>query len=60
MPITRKPFLTDEQFIALFDLCPLNTFAGARKQSMLWMLAPRIRRSEMWMLKSKKSTGMYQ
>ncbi len=54
MPKTRKPFLTDEQFAALLDLCPLNTFAGARRQSMLWMLATTgIRRNEMWMLKKK-------
>ena len=30
VPKTRKPFLTDEQFVSLLDLRPLNTFAGAR------------------------------
>ncbi len=39
---------------SLLDLCPLNSFAGARRQSMLWMLATTgIRRNEMWMLKRK-------
>ena len=52
VPKTRKPFLTEEQFASLLDLCPLNTFAGARRQSMLWMMATTgIRRNEMWMLK---------
>ena len=39
-PKTRKPFLTEEQFASLIELCPLNTFAGARRQSMLWMMQP--------------------
>ena len=52
VPKTRKSFLTEEQFASLLDLCPLNTFAGARRHSMLWMLATTgIRRNEMWMLK---------
>ena len=52
VPKTRKPFLTEEQFASLLDLCPLNTLAGARRQSMLWMMATTgIRRNEMWMLK---------
>ncbi len=29
VPKNRKPFLTEQQFIALLDLCPLNTFTGA-------------------------------
>ena len=54
VPKTRKPFLTEEQFASLLDLCPLNTFAGARRQSMLWMMATTgIRRNEMWMLKKE-------
>ena len=54
VPKTRKPFLTDEQFASLLDLCPLNTFAGARRQSMLWMLATTgVRRNEMWMMKNR-------
>ena len=52
VPKTRKPFLTEEQFSSLLELCPLNTFAGARRQAMLWMMATTgIRRNEMWMLK---------
>ena len=54
VPKIRKPFMTPEQFASLLDLCPLNTFAGARRQSMLWMLATTgIRRNEMWMLTVK-------
>ncbi len=54
VPKTRKPFISEEQFTALLDLCPLNTFAGARRQAMLWMLATTgIRRNEMWMLKKE-------
>ena len=52
VPKVRKPFLTEEQFASLLGLCPLNTFAGARRQAMLWMMATTgIRRNEMWMLK---------
>ena len=54
VPKTRKPFLTEEQFASLINLCPLNTFAGARRQSMLWMMVSTgIRRNEMWMLKKR-------
>ena len=54
VPKTRKPFLTEEQFASLLNLCPLNTFAGARRQSMLWMMATTgIRRNEMWMLRKE-------
>ena len=54
VPKTRKPFLTPEQFASLLDLCPLNTLAGARRQTMLWMMATTgIRRNEMWMLTKK-------
>ena len=54
VPKTRKPFVSEEQFAALLDLCPLNTFAGARRQTMLWMmLTTGIRRNEMWMLTKK-------
>ena len=54
VPKTRKPFITEEQFSALLDLCPLNTFSGARRQAMLWMMTTTgIRRNEMWMLEKK-------
>ncbi len=54
VPKTRKPFLTEEQFASLLNLYPLNTFAGARRQSMLWMMVTTgIRRNEMWMLKKE-------
>ena len=54
VPKTRKPFLTEQQFAAMLDLCPLNTFAGARRQTMLWMMVTTgIRRNEMWMLKKE-------
>ena len=54
VPKTRKPFLTGEQFASLLQLCPLSTFAGARRQSMLRMMATTgIRRNEMWMLKKQ-------
>lgn len=38
VPKTRKPFLKPEAFQQLLSLCPLNTFLGARRQSMFWML----------------------
>ena len=38
VPKTRKPFLTVNQFASLIDLSPLNTFTGARRQAMLWMM----------------------
>ena len=51
VPKARKPFLTEEQFVSLLELCPLNTFVGARRQAMLWMMATSgIRRREMWSL----------
>ena len=54
VPKTRKPLLTEEQFASLLELCPLNSFAGARRQAMLWMMTTSgIRRNEMWMLKKK-------
>ncbi|MYC35642.1 MAG: tyrosine-type recombinase/integrase [Chloroflexi bacterium] len=54
VPRTRKPFISEKQFSALLELCPLNTFAGARRQAMLWMMATTgIRRNEMWMLEKK-------
>ena len=54
VPKTRKPFISGQQFSALLELCPLNTFAGARRQAMLWMMTTTgIRRNEMWMLKKK-------
>ena len=54
VPKTRKPFISEKQFSALLELCPLNTFSGARRQAMLWMMATTgIRRNEMWMLEKK-------
>ena len=51
VPKTRKPFLSGDQFAALLDLCPVDTFLGARRQAMIWMLATTgIRRREMWSL----------
>ena len=51
VPKTRKPFLSEEQFGALLKQCPLDTLAGSRRQSMLWMLVTSgIRRGEMWSL----------
>ena len=54
VPKTRKPFLTEGQFASLLELCPLNTFAGGHRQSMLWMMATTgIRGNEMWMPKKE-------
>ena len=39
VPRVRKPFLGEEAFARLLDLCPLNTFLGARRASTLWILA---------------------
>ena len=51
VPKVRKPFLNEHQFQALIDLCPLNTLTGARRQSMLWLMATTgVRRREMWMM----------
>ena len=51
VPKIRKPFLSKEQFQALLDLCPLNTLLGARRQSMMWLMASSgIRRREMSLL----------
>jgi integrase/recombinase XerD len=51
VPKTRKPFLSEEQFAALLDQCPLDTLGGSRRQAMIWMLATSgIRRREMWSL----------
>jgi integrase/recombinase XerD len=38
VPRISKPFLKEDEFYQLIDLCPLNTFTGARRQSMLWVL----------------------
>ena len=51
VPKTRKPFLSEEQFAALLDQCPLDTLGGSRRQAMIWMFATSgIRRREMWSL----------
>jgi site-specific recombinase XerD len=39
VPKVRKPFLAPASFRTLLDLCPLNTFMGARRQSILWLFA---------------------
>ena len=49
-----KALLDRGQFASLVQLCPLNTFVGARRQSMLWlMVTTGVRRNEMWMLKKQ-------
>ena len=51
VPKVRKPFLSQGEFEAMLNLCPLNTRAGARRQSMLWlMVTTGIRKREMWLL----------
>lgn len=39
VPKVRKPFLAPASFRTLLGLCPLNTFLGARRQSVLWLFA---------------------
>ena len=52
VPKIRKPFLKEEQFNALLELCPLNTLLGSRRQSMLWLFVTSgIRRYELTMLR---------
>ena len=52
VPKTRKPFLKPEAFAKLLDLCPLNTMMGARRQTMLWLLATTgVRRRELTLLR---------
>ena len=51
LPKEPKPFIQPDSFDRLLELCPLNTFVGARRQSMLWVMATTgIRRKELWML----------
>ena len=51
VPKVRKPFLKEDVFQQLLDLCPLNTLLGARRQSMMWFLATSgVRRRELMML----------
>jgi len=38
VPKQSKGFIKREQFQALLDECPLNTFTGARRQAMIWLL----------------------
>ncbi|MCH7738219.1 MAG: tyrosine-type recombinase/integrase [Chloroflexi bacterium] len=38
VPKRPKPFLKRESFLKLLDLCPINTFLGARRQTMLFVL----------------------
>ena len=53
VPKRPKPFLKRESFFKLLDLCPLDTFLGARWQSILWLLlASGIRLNELAHLNS--------
>lgn len=38
VPKKNKGFLKHEQFQAIIDLCPPNTFVGARNRAILWVL----------------------
>ncbi len=52
VPREYKPFLTEDAFLRLQRLCPLNTFVGARRSSMLWLLiSTGIRHLELFSLK---------
>ncbi len=52
VPKDYKPFLSPEAFTSMQALCPLNTFVGARRSSMLWLLVSTgIRRHELLSLK---------
>jgi len=52
LPKVRKPFVSEDHFRALLELCPLNTFTGARRQSVFWIfLTSGIRRDELLSLK---------
>ena len=51
LPKVRKPFLTEDSFLKVLDLCPLSTLTGSRRASMLWLLATTgMRRRELHML----------
>ncbi len=51
VPKTPKRFLSVEAWNKLLAICPLNTFTGARRQSMLWLLATTgLRRRELFSL----------
>ena len=51
LPKVRKPFLTEDSFQKLLDLCPLSTLLGSRRASILWVLATTgMRRRELHML----------
>ena len=51
VPKTRKGLLKSEHFAKLLELCPLNTFLGARRASILSLLATTgIRRRELTLL----------
>ena len=51
LPRVRKPFLSESDFHKLLGLCPLSTFLGSRRASMLWLLATTgMRRRELLML----------
>ena len=51
LPKLRKPFISEEAFNSLLDLCPQATFLGARRAAMFQTLATTgIRRNELLML----------
>ena len=51
LPKVRKPFLSEEAFNKLLDLCPLTTLLGSRRASILWVFATTgMRRRELVML----------
>jgi len=54
VPRVPKKCLSLENFQKLIDLCPLNTFAGARRAAMLWMLRENgLRKRELNMLEMR-------
>lgn len=51
VPKLRKPFLDQETFQCLLDLCVTNTLVGARRQAILWVFATTgMRRRELTLL----------
>ena len=48
VPKRAKPLLPPEDFQKLLDMCPVETFTGARRQAMLWlMLESGVRKREL-------------
>ncbi len=51
VPNRPKPFLKPQSFLKLIGLCPINTFMGARRQSIMWLLlGSGMRANELWHL----------